>query len=485
MASEPTPAHYGDLDPGAVWARSGSSGPGACQGRCDPDLRRSGPGEGFRGSGQDWLNLFDASIKFTDLDQTNYEKSVRSGSDRIARHSGASPAFRRTRSMSNSSSEGSQEEGLLPSEISEVTIKEQVEVQRAVDLKAWAAYRLGHLSTTVWFRYEVFWKFGDANLWPWSRQSCEELKDSIEILYSLIHPNLTHDLINAVTRFENKTSLVIDPSSPYSETDSNDYRSRNPPFRHEWEIVRVLADQALDTTREVRTFYDLGSCLGQLRLKLWDHGPGSIFNPQELERHYDWIEGGGSDPLPDMRPLVRAALRLPEEVVKQIPYFETLVNLVPLIESSTRDDFLKNFMRRHSELSPQFSFAEEVDHSTVSRMLDALDDEIAARLKTLTTDIRSPLSLHDKTMLSWDPHAGELKHGTKVIRKYATQAKTARTVLEKFSTAGWPLEIPDPFGTTHYHEQLRSAARSLNTNLLVIKFKVHNNKIAWQWRGRG
>lgn len=335
--------------------------------------------------------------------------------------------------------------------------------QHTLDPKPRAAYLLGYSTFEIRFWYEAFWKFCEQErIRERSRSAFAELRGAMKLLFAEIHPNVSFDLDRAIVDFEEKTGRSLDTPCPLPVAGTDAWRTNPVPFRIEWEAVKALADQALDPTRELRRLYDFGSRLGELRLWLWRFGPGSIIDQVELERFHTWIDGGGSDPLPDIRPLVKAALWLPQELIKNVPYIETMVELFPLLEDIERDKYLKTYLRHHGELSPRFGAAEEVDHAVVSAMLDNLDDSIRAWLGSSDMDTRSSLPLDERTALSWDRGAGELRLGTRVIGTFAPQAISARKVMEQFQLRSCANEMPNFFREQGHPNRMKEARRTLN-----------------------
>ncbi len=308
------------------------------------------------------------------------------------------------------------------------------------------------------------------------------LREAMVSLFAVIHPNLSRDLGHAVDEFDEKVKRLTDASRSVAGGMNQSPRPRQAPFRDAWGVLKSLADRALVAGHELRCLYDLGAALGELRLRLWDWGPGSVLDVQESEDFSRWVDAGGEDPQPDLRPLVQAALRLPRELVPEIPPLETLVGLAPHLGGAEQGHSLEQLLAKHPELCRRYEVGREVDHAIVSSVADMLDKAIQDGLTRVVATIAPPAVVLEGLTPRWDKD-GNLWAGSLLIKHFEKQATSIRKLLDALENSGWQRPLPNPFAEGPYPEKLRETKRSLNKRQPMIRFEItgDNPAITWDW----
>lgn len=83
----------------------------------------------------------------------------------------------------------------------------------------------------------------------------------------------------------------------------------------------------------------------------------------------------------------------------------------------------------------------------------------------------------------WNKESGELLFRGKVVKKVKRRnhAKNVVAVLNSFQKEGWSNGIDDPLSSERLPSRLRDTVKSLNTNLIMIRFEADGSgeRITW------
>jgi hypothetical protein len=362
--------------------------------------------------------------------------------------------------------------------------------------KPLAAYRLGLLSYTTWMWHETFWEMpGDEETWDGVPFSVALLREVRLVLTREFDPRVFAELPRVFDDLDRLTAVLIEAARTTGYYEGVPFGSRRVPGITHWQELRTLADLALDDGSWLRPYYGLGVAVGQLQLGLWNHDQATI-------------DSGDPELRPDIVPVVDAALRVPEDQVRQIPLLRSLVRLVPVLRSGGRVALIRRFFTENRDAFRNY-FIDALDHMTIVMMARTLDTHIQDCLNLNPEPVtRSPAATNpdvltpqgptrnsdtsplipsavDSQKPRWIRDRSELWVGKKLVRKVSEQACFIY-ILDEFESRGWPDTIDDTHPKGPDRDRLRLTLRSLNRGTSMIQFgRTRKGKgIYWSRKAR-
>lgn len=300
-----------------------------------------------------------------------------------------------------------------------------------------------------------------------------------------IYPNVFGEMRHVINDLNQMTKGLLDALRAGTGYANVNFDSRHAPGKSFWEKLRSLADLALGPDHELRSFFEFGASLGGFQLKLWEENVGAIFRIEDLRRFYRRLDAGEPDtPLPDIRPLVLSALRLPEEVSRQIPQVRSLIELASELNGPGQDHFLKQLLWKHPDLCQLLAAGNEVDSSILARLTDSLDTLVQDGLRNMIINKKQRIRLEHKPKPSWNSDSNKLYFDGVLIRKLGGNAKVIRIILDAFEEEGWTEVIDNPLPGNIDARSLRDVTNSLNDKVKLIRFRPLKKDTEVLWEAR-
>jgi len=328
-----------------------------------------------------------------------------------------------------------------------------------------AAYLLGYCRNFSWMWDKNLWLNPDEQLARENaqgglslvRRALVDLADRVEpTLLPRLHRTL-NELTGMTRVWEYAVGTVpIDPPFHMSEPT--------------WRGLLEPAGRGLDGAGGLGPWFGLGAAVGQYQNELFLLPTPGAIGPVDLD---GW---------PDIWPVVRAAQAVPVADLRRVPLLGSLVRLASHRERDSQAALLNEFI---NENQASWTYRPgHVDFMTMDFVLHTLDEQIQSQLGYFAGDLGAQPGVA-KPKPVWDPVHRELWYRGVLVRPPFRFDAVAMMILDKFQNQkpSWPRWVEDPLppNPDTQRDRLKDAIRTLNDNLVILRFRSDGKDTGVIW----
>ncbi len=303
------------------------------------------------------------------------------------------------------------------------------------------------LAAAYWFGYRTFavWIIREDTIFELILSS---LKSEVIILADEIDLKVLTILLQQLEFILNNFKVWFEENG-YSSR--NKYNGFN---KYDWFALLSLSDRALNVGSTLRKWYNLGQAFGR----------------------FDLHRGDSSDTThPDYRLIADAVRDMPPDALAQIPVLRRLLKDADEYDRLGKDRFFREVI----------GDIQSYRHSIGTDM-----DKTLPGIEVVHGRATDFGSLEVGAKPSWDKDSYQLKLNGKTIRKVRAIGENVVQLLDVFEREKWPRKIEDPLpsaeGQQNDAQRLSDTVKSLNKNLLMIKFHMDGTGrgVCWEFADR-